>query len=179
MSYTNINISKKYAKVLFDLSCPDKIEKIESLFSNFLVVFESIKEFFLNPVTEIGKRQEVLNTALANFEGDDKEFADFIRVVFENKRQAFLPQIFECFKEEIKTYKKIASVSITLAKEVSSEKKDRIVSKIKEKLQKEVSVTWKIDPEIIGGIIVKYNDKLLNASIKGHLQKITKELVSI
>ncbi len=179
MSYTNVNISKKYAKVLFDLSCPNRLKKVEELFSDFLIVFENVKEFFLNPVMEIEKRQEVLNTALSNFEQEDKEFCDFVRVIFENKRQELLPQIFDCFKDVIREYNNIASVTITLANEASNWRKERIINKIKEKIQKDIFVTWKIDPEIIGGIVVEYNDKLLNASIKGYLQNITKELVSI
>ena len=71
----------------------------------------------------------------------------------------------------IQQQQKITQVTLTTAVEISAEKTESILAEFKAKglIEQEVELEAKVDPSIIGGFIVQFNDQLYNASVKEKL----------
>ena len=179
MSYSNIKVVKKYAKVLFDLSCPQKLDLRHDEVYSFLCIFENFKKVLLSPIISLDKKREVLNLALDELKNNDDEFKNFIRVVLDNKRLDVLCDILTAYDELIKEYRSVVTFELTVSRELEQFEKDEIAKKLSEITKKEISIDWIVDASIIGGIIIKCNDKLLDASIRRGVEKVAEEICSM
>ncbi len=179
MSYSNVKIAKKYAKVLFDLSFPDRLDDREGKLHKFLEVFKAMSAPLLNPVISQDEKSEILTLALSELNFDDVEFCNFLRVVFDNKRLGALEDVLLEFSALIKLSRNIISLEITISKEINDDEKREMVERLSHIMQRQISVKWNVDQTIIGGVIIKVGDKLLDTSLKGFLEKAAKEMVSV
>lgn len=181
MSYSNIKVVQKYAKVLFDLSCPEKLDLRHNELYEFLCIFENVKGVLLNPAGMIDEKKEILNLALDELKvgANDDEFKNFIRVIFDNKRLSVLNDILDCYDELVMEQRSVVNFELTVARELKDFEKSEIINKLSSIVKKEISVKWIVEPDIIGGIIIKFNDKLLDASLKGGIEKIASTISDI
>ncbi len=179
MSYSNVKISRKYAKVLFDLSSQDILDQREKNLYRFLGIFQNISKIMLNPVISYDEKFSVLMLAIDELKSEDFEFDNFLKLVFENKRLIALEDIYVEFSNLIKASRNVILLEITVSKPLGDEEKGDIYNKLRQLLNKDISIKWNVDSSIIGGVIIKVGDKLLDTSLRGFLNKATKEIVSI
>ncbi|MGI6681065.1 MAG: ATP synthase F1 subunit delta [Bdellovibrionota bacterium] len=177
MSYYNIKIAKKYAKVLFDLSSPDKLDLRRDKLFLFVEIFKNAKSVLLSPIVQFNKKIEILNLLFEKLNEEDKELKNFIRVMLDNKRLGILEDVLACYDEIVKEYRKIASFELTVARELDENVKEEISSKLATIVKNKVDIKWAVEPNIIGGIIIKCGDKLLDASIKGEINNLASQIM--
>jgi F-type H+-transporting ATPase subunit delta len=104
----------------------------------------------------------------------------FFKLIFSKGRSVAINEITSAFIEKYRSKKGIQLVELTTAVEVSKDIKDTIAAELKEnKLLKGKSIEMrsKVDPSIIGGLIVQVDDQLFDASIKHDLQVIKKQFI--
>lgn len=177
MSYLNVKVVKKYAKVLFDLSCPDKLDFRHDELLKFLGVFQNAKEVLLSPVVSYDKKCEILNLSLDELNFQDEQFKDFIKVILDNKRLGVLEDILETYDTLVREFRSVVSFKLVVARELNEQEKKDIFQKLANIAKREINIDWVVDRSIIGGIIIKCNDKLLDASIKGSLERVTSSIL--
>lgn len=179
MSYTNIKVVKKYAKVLFELSCPSSLDSRHEELVKFLGIFENFRTILLNPVVPLDEKKEILNLSLNELACNDVEFENFLRVLLDNKRLGILGDILESYDELVSQYRSVISFELIVARELEPSDKQEFVDKLMSIVKKEININWVVDSSIIGGVIVKFNDKLLDASIRGGIEKAAAKISSI
>ena len=99
---------------------------------------------------------------------------NLLKILAEKNKFADIKYIKEMFKEtsdEIDGYK---AVSVISAVELDKKYKTAITEKLSKKLDKKINCNWVIDPSIIGGLIVKIDDNVIDTSIKNKLEKLMK-----
>jgi F-type H+-transporting ATPase subunit delta len=93
------------------------------------------------------------------------------------KRLNLISEITDEFEKELEKLKNILRVDITSAIDLSDDKKSEIKARISEKLQKDIKVSWRVDSDIIAGLIFNINDTVVDNSIKHKLDKLSESII--
>ena len=101
----------------------------------------------------------------------------FLTVVVEKDRQNDLIPIFAYFIQRVKEYKRIGTVSVTSAVELSEEQKARLQEKLLETTDYVMfEMNYQIDSALIGGMVIRIGDRVVDSSIRTRLYEMKKEL---
>jgi len=106
----------------------------------------------------------------------EAEGANFLKLLVQNNRLTLVPtisELFEIYKAESEGY---VDVEVATAYAFSKEEKQRFTSTLEKTLSKKVHMNVTVDKSLIGGVIVRAGDKVIDGSIKGQLQQLAKRL---
>ena len=101
---------------------------------------------------------------------------NFIRLLTERNRLALLPQIVESFQELADDERGIAHAQVVTAVPMNDEERGAIASKLSELTGKQVQVEAREDPEMLGGMIARIGDRLIDGSTKTKLIALKRQL---
>jgi F-type H+-transporting ATPase subunit delta len=170
-------ISVRYSRALFQSALEQKI--LDRVNSDMISVAEicnlaETKEFLHSPVIIPSKKTEIFHKM---FEGKvEKITMSLIDLVVKNGREIYLPAIARVFIHETMKYKGITKSVLTSASKLDEKVKEQIISMISDLFKTKVEFEAVIDPEIIGGFILRVDDNYIDASVRNKLNKIRKEL---
>ena len=110
--------------------------------------------------------------------GDDlnQDGRNLVSVLAENNRLALIPTISHLFELLKANHEKTMEVQITSAWEVSESGRAALSDALQRSLQREVNLETRVDRSLIGGVIIKTEDKVMDDSVKGRLQKLSDAL---
>jgi F-type H+-transporting ATPase subunit delta len=168
-------LSYRYAKSLLDLAIErnavatvsDNINTLQNALNNSRELLVLMK----SPIINADKKTAVINKLFGNhFDAITKGFLD---IVIRKHREAYLPEIVSAFIVQHKELDGVVTAKLTTAVPVN----DQIIDKVKNLVlrqtgKKAVDLTTKVDPFVIGGFILEYDDKLFDASIQQKLQDL-------
>jgi len=106
----------------------------------------------------------------------EDEGANFLKLLVQNNRLTLAPTIaklFEVYKAESEGY---VDVEVATAYAFSKEEKQRFTSTLEKTLSKKVHMNVTVDKSLIGGVLVRAGDRVIDGSIKGQLQQLAKRL---
>ena len=104
----------------------------------------------------------------------------FLNIVVEKDRQNDLIPIFEYFIQRVKEYKKIGSVSVTSAVELKADQKSRLEEKLLATTSYvELEMHYQVDPALIGGMVIRIGDRVVDSSIRTRLYGLKKDLSAL
>ncbi len=181
MNSIQISITaKNYADALVQLG-QDGMLSYDDILKNL----ESVKEICanspdLNSVLENPTISDELKYSIIDevFQKDIHEkIIDFIKVLIEKKRFKEFYGIVEAYRDELDKINNLQRVSVTSAIELNEEMKQRITEKLQKRLSKNITAEWLIDKEIIGGLVIKINDDVIDSSLKNKLENLSKNLI--
>lgn len=172
-------ISVRYAKAFFSLAkeknkLPDLKEDIELVYNvcrnsdDFILLLES-------PVVKTSKKEKLI--ALVFKEKLNDLTLNFLRLITKNKREAFIPSICRNFLEFARKDQNIKSAQLTTATEIDTTTKGKIKAQLEKQLDAKVELLGQVDPEIIGGLILRLDDQQYDASVATQLKNIKQKLL--
>ncbi|EGW23303.1 F0F1 ATP synthase subunit delta [Methylobacter tundripaludum] len=106
----------------------------------------------------------------------DEEGANFLKLLVQNNRLTLAPtiaELFEAYKAESEGY---VDVEVATAYAFTKEEKQRFTSTLEKTLSKKVHMNVTVDKSLIGGVLVRAGDRVIDGSIKGQLQQLAKRL---
>ncbi len=101
---------------------------------------------------------------------------NFLVILADNKRLALLPTIAELFLELKANLERTVEVSISTAFALDPEVEAKLGGALKDKLQREVKVNTAIDKSLLGGVLIRAGDIVIDGSVKGRLAKLAEAL---
>lgn len=188
MSKAEVKVARRYAKALFD-SC--NASQFDALSSALFAVAETtkqqdVKAALLNPSVKQSVRIDCLKEVAGCIFASESESAErtylgnMFATLVENRRIDLLPELAEYFFGLVVSFKKLMQLEVTTAQTLKQQDFDLITSQIKEKMPAEfaahLSIDWKTEKDLIGGMQVRVGDRLLDGSISGALNRIAREL---
>jgi F-type H+-transporting ATPase subunit delta len=172
-------ISVRYSRALFQSALEKKIiDKVnqDMIFISEICRLPETKEFLQSPIIPPSKKSAIFHKML---EGNvEKITMSLVDLVVKNGRENYLPAISRVFISETLKYKGITESVLTTAIKVDSKVRKQITDLISEVFSTKVELEEKIDTDIIGGFILRIDDKYIDASIRNRLRKIRKELLN-
>ena len=108
------------------------------------------------------------------------EFTGFLKLIVTNKRYAEIDQILDGFVLKVKEHKKIGIAYVTTPIELSESQKQAVKSKLLDTTDYvSMEMNYLIDKSLIGGMVIRIGDRVVDSSIRTKLEGIQKELKSI
>jgi len=173
-------ITVRYATALFELGKEkndlDRFEKDVDVLQEQCLSVRDFCAFMNNPVIKASRKKETLRNVLA------KELHPlvmrFVEMVVDKNRESLLPDILRFFKELYKRHKGIHSVKIITAVAFEEDYLKELQSFLEREFNGPIEMVVQVKPEIIGGIIMLVDDKIVDNSIAHQIKMLKKKIVS-
>ena len=101
---------------------------------------------------------------------------DFLSVMIDHNRGELLPRILERFRQLYREYQGYEPVSVTIARKLSEEQVQKLARDLAEAMRVKIDLDVQVDPSILGGIIIRHGDKLLDNSVRGRLHRTVSQV---
>ena len=168
----NLVIARRYAKALLLIGKEDgQAEAYKEELGGLAALLEEqpeLEQAICNPLYNAEGRKKVLETVIEKL-ALSKVMSAFLLLLFDKGRIAFLGDISEFYEVLADELKGIARASLVSATELSSETVDKIRESLSKKTGKEIILDIEQDPSLIGGIVTRIGDLVLDGSIKTQL----------
>jgi F-type H+-transporting ATPase subunit delta len=168
-----------YARALYEAAHDrDRVEQVAADLAELARAIDASKElagFLDNPQVEPATKADVLGQVA---EGGDDLVRNFVRLVALKGRAGQLPRIREEFQALVDAAAGRVAVELTTAYELPEEEAAAIVGKIEQASGRTVEASRKVDPSLIGGIVLQAGSLRVDASVRGRLERLRRELVS-
>ncbi|MES2512535.1 MAG: ATP synthase F1 subunit delta [Bacteroidota bacterium] len=173
-------VASRYAKSLIDLAVEKgQLEAVYADMRQVQSVCEESREFinFLN--SPIIKADKKISTIKAIFDGKLNPITSgFLSIVASKRREGVIPEMANSFIEQYRSHKNILTAVVTSANGLDAATKQKALDLVKAQLSGEVELVEKVNPNIIGGFILKIGDKQLDKSVARQLSNLKKELTN-
>ena len=175
----NLTIARRYAKALLLIgkedgqaeTYRDELDMISGLIQKERELEQAIR----NPLYDVEGRRKVLKAIIDKL-NPTKIMSSYLLLLFDKGRIGFLNNISEFYKKLADELKGIARASLVSATELSSETVEKIRSALSKRTGKEVILEVEQDPELIGGIVTRIGDLVLDGSVKTQLLNMRESL---
>ncbi len=165
-------LAKLYANALFELFLEsDSDDNIHTQINEYDTVFRNnhdLVQLLSAPLLTSDEKQSIISKIF----DDNGLMFDYLRLICDKGRSEYFSEITEIFNQKYNEYKNIADISVITSKPLSGDLKTKLIKKLENKLNKTVILNEKTDPEIIDGIIIEYNNKRLDSSVRAKLKNI-------
>lgn len=104
--------------------------------------------------------------------------SNFIRLMADNRRLELFPAIAELFTTYRREHERSIDVSLTAAYDVTDEQKEKLSKALSRKLDRTVTLNIHVDRSIIGGAVIEAGDTVIDASVRGKLNKLAHSIGS-
>lgn len=175
---SEITTARPYAKAVFELADADKSYDSWSTTLQFLSAVaadDQVQPLFTAPTLRSDERGEAF-LKLCEGHVDDKG-ANFVRVLAENDRLPLLPAITELYEELSDEAQNVVDATVSSAFEVSADQQESIQKALSAKLGKTVKLTTVVDESLVGGIVIRAGDLVIDGSIQNRIAQLAGELV--
>ncbi len=172
-------ISVRYTKALFNLAREkdllDLVKADMEYVFNLMGKSKDLQMVFQNPVLKPSHKKEIIQQIFGSF---NKVTISFINILIENRREEFLHDISRNFLSRYKQFKGIEQGTFITAFAVDKKVLDKVKTTIQQVLKTDSEITNEVNPNIIGGFILRVGDKQFDASIESNLNKIKRKLLN-
>lgn len=175
----DLRIVRRYATALFNSAqSADAIDLVESDLGLISYTFEAspqLKDVMVSPLIPSDKKREIVTSI---FQGKIQDVTlYYLYLLIDNRREDVVTETEAEYIRVANEVRGVISATVTAAVELTSDEIIRLRAKLSEMTGKQVDVVVDIDPAIIGGLIVRVGDTVMDGSIAGHLAKIKDEFI--
>ncbi len=171
-------ISTTYSTALFDVCVEEN--KVDEFMNEVGFINETLKnndEFFeilKTPRININEKKKIID----NVFGDkiNKEIINFIKILIDKRRIGYIIDIANEFERMACEYKGIVKAKAYSSISLSSEQIIKLEKKLSEQSGKTVEIENIIDNSLLGGIMIKFNDVVIDGTLKGKLKSLENNL---
>ncbi len=175
-------VSKTYGEALFETAMESRrsgefLEEIQAV-SGILKENPDFDKLMNHPGVP---KQEKVRVVEQVFQGRvSDELTGFLKVVVEKERYRELPAIFQYFTDRVKEVNGIGVAHVTTAFKLSEEQKAAVVARLLEITSyQRIESDFRVDASLIGGMVIRIGDRVVDSSIRTKLEDLTKQLLQI
>ena len=151
-------------------------KEIEKFVEDFRVLnsiktkHHEVEEFLNNPLLTTTKKIVIVDEISKKLKFQ-KFFSNFLKVIASHNRLSQLNNINKHFDEIIRAENNKINVEVTTSIEISNDMNNKLIEKLENLTKKKINLENKIDPNILGGVIIKIGSTMIDSSIKTKLEK--------
>ena len=172
-------VDRVYATALFEAALEqDRLEPVREELAQVAAAeaeVPELRELLRNPQLDPRARAAALEDVLA---GGEELLRNFLMVLADKGRTGSLEEIAREFERLIAEHEGVVHAELTTAVELSDEEARRLLQQIEQASGRKVEATRSVDPGLIGGIVLQIGSHRLDASVRGRLDRLRRELVT-
>jgi len=172
-------IAEVYSRALFQVALEkgslDALRDELGTFDDALTENKDLKTFFTSPEFSTEEKKDGLHRSVT---GASEEITNFLEALLERHRMAAIHRIRSRFDERWERERKVLAVEVTSAVELDPNTLSQIGERIGQQTGQHVQSTSQVDPEIIGGIVVRVGNQILDASIRTRLERLRRAVAT-
>ena len=172
-------LARVYGRSLFEVA--EQQGKIAQLreqlgqFADALAQNRELRLFFFSPYFSTAEKQQALGGLL---EGADDAFMEFLKLLIENHRMSVIFRIRREYERLWAHANRVLAVQVTSAIALDEKTTESISQSISQSISRKVTLSTRVDPDILGGIVVRVGNSILDASIRNRLEQLRKQVAS-
>ncbi|MDX1476220.1 MAG: ATP synthase F1 subunit delta [Saprospiraceae bacterium] len=174
-------IASRYAKSLIDLAVDEnKLERVMEDIQYFLEASQvrDLRLLLRSPIVNAHKKGQILNRLFRD--KFDVLTMSFLDIILRKGREPMLVEIAESFVEQYREIREISAVRVITAVPLTGEQVEEIKDRIRASgvTYPNIELETHVDPAIMGGLILEFQDKLYDASVARQLEELRKEFAN-
>jgi F-type H+-transporting ATPase subunit delta len=170
-------IAEVYSRALFDVALEqdvlDDIHDELGQFAEELNENRDLQVFFFSPYFSSQEKKDGIGKMIS---GADNNFVRFLELLAERHRMPAIFRIRRDFDELYAEERKLLPVTITSAIELDKGLVKDIRKKIEEQTDRKVDLTTKVDPDVLGGLVLRVGNIVMDGSIRARLERLRKQV---
>lgn len=179
MNTATSEVSAPYAQALLSIAqskdSVDALSKVVADLLNLLKESDELSAFLASPITDNNAKKAVLCQVL----GDEAnpQIKNFLMLLVDRGRIYLVEPILQQFQAKVRELNQTVLAEVVSAVELSDEQKETVRRKVQRMTEaKSVELASRIDPDLIGGVVIQIGSQVLDASIRGQLRRIGLQL---
>ncbi len=175
-------VDKTYGDALFELALENGqtdtyFEECQGILS-ILKDNDELLKLLTHPKISKEEKQKVVENVFKGRVSDD--ITGFLLLILKKDRQTMIPEILKYFIDRVKEYKKIGVALVTTAVPLNEAMKKSVVDKLIATTDyQSFEMNYEVDKDIIGGMIIRIGDRVVDSSIRSKLEAMAKELYEV
>ena len=137
---------------------------------------DGVKALLGDPSLTSGQQAKALNEICGDEMG--AQMTNFIAILADNKRLPLLPEIYAQFSQFKANLEKSVDVEVVSAFDLADATRDRLAEVLGRKLEREVRVSTSTDSDLLGGVLIRAGDLVIDGSVRGRLNKLAEAMNS-
>jgi F-type H+-transporting ATPase subunit delta len=172
-------IAEVYARSLFEVAKEhdslDEIHEQIDAFADELSRNRQLQVFFFSPYFSSGEKKDGVAKVI---EGGNEYFVRFLELLAEKHRLPVLFRIRREFDAMWAKEQRLLEVAVTSAVELDEETVKTIGDRIQEQTGQRVELSASVDPDVIGGLVIRVGNFVLDASVRNRLERLRRQVAS-
>ncbi len=175
-------VSQTYGEALFEVAMEE--QKADVFLEEALVILTTLEQnpeldkLMKHPKISKSEKEQVIENIFKGRITD--EMMGFMKLVVNKERYDELPKIFRYLVDRIKEEKKIGVAFVTTAVELTEAKKQSVKARLLQTTQyKEMEMHYSVDTTLIGGMVIRIKDRVVDSSVRTQLEEMKKQLLQI
>jgi F-type H+-transporting ATPase subunit delta len=170
-------IASVYARSLFEVASEqDKLDEIREQLGEFAGTLSENQEmqvFFFSPYLSTEEKKQGLEKSV---EGADEVLVNFLELLIEKHRMPVVFRIRRVYDTLWEEENRLLPVHVTSAVDLDRDVVEQIGDRIAEQTGRKVELSSEVQPDILGGIVVRVGNSILDASIRNRLEQLRKQV---
>ena len=170
-------VAQVYARALFEVAIErDALDEIHDQLTAFADAMHDNRQFavfFFSPYFSVPEKEDGLQRAVENA---NPAFMNFLQALIERHRMPAIFRIRDEFEALWVHERNLLPVHVTSAVELDKSLVQSIGDRIGSEVDRQVELSSEVDPEILGGIVLRVGNVILDASIKNRLEQLRKQV---
>ena len=170
-------IAQVYSRSLFEVAKEhgnlDEIHEQLGEFVDALEATHDLQVFLFSPYFSTAEKKEGLRKVL---EGPDPALENFLELLIEKHRMPVLFRIRRQFDERWQDERRLLPVQVTSAVQLDDSTVEHIKNSIAQQTDRQIELTTEVDPDLLGGIVLRVGNSILDASIKNRLDTLRRQV---
>jgi ATP synthase F1 delta subunit len=170
-------IAQVYARSLFQVAKEhDELDEVQEQLGEFADALDGSRDlqmFFFSPYFSSEEKKEGVDKVV---DGGNEHFVNFLELIAERHRMPAIFRMRREFDDLWRAENKLLEVRITSAVPLDDEMTKTIGRRIEEQTGQRIDLDANVDPDLIGGLRLRVGNMLLDATVRGRLERLRKEL---
>jgi F-type H+-transporting ATPase subunit delta len=170
-------VARTYARALFEAAKEQgRVDEVREELDSFMNAVDEMPELqalIRNPELDPPEKAEVLGAVLKDA---DEVVRNFVKVVTVKGRAPILGEIVHEYGSLVAAEEQILNVELTTAYELSDDEAAAIVGQIEQASGRRVEASRMVDPELIGGLVLRAGSLEVDSSVRGRLERLRRDL---
>jgi F-type H+-transporting ATPase subunit delta len=172
-------VDRVYARALFDAALDEgRLEPVRAEVAQLaqaVAEVPELRELLRNPQLDQRAKAAALQDLL---EGGEDLVRNFVLLLADKGRAGAFDEIARDFERLVAEHEGVVRAELTTAVELSDEEARDLLQQIEQATGRKVEATRSVDPALIGGIVLQIGSHRLDASVRGHFERLRRELAT-